>query len=109
MSIETDSTPLEAPKNPDTCNTFAIYKLLATPEATETMRANYLGGNYGYGHAKQALFELIVEKFKKEREQYHYYMNHLDEVDALLQKGAEKAGAIANGVLKRVREKLGYL
>jgi len=108
MSIETDSTPLEAPKNPDTCNAFAIYKLLATPEQTEAMHANYLGGNYGYGHAKQALFELITEKFKTERERYHYYMNNLPEVDALLKKGAAKAGTIADGVLKRVREKLGY-
>lgn len=108
MSIETDSTPLEAPKNPDTCNAFAIYKLLATPEQTEAMRTNYLGGNYGYGHAKQALFELITEKFKTERERYHYYMNNLPEVDALLKKGAAKAGTIADGVLKRVREKLGY-
>lgn len=108
MSIETDSTPLEAPKNPDTCNAFAIYKLLATPEQTEAMRANYLGGNYGYGHTKQALFELITEKFKTERERYHYYMNNLPEVDALLKKGAAKAGTIADGVLKRVREKLGY-
>ena len=108
MSIETDSTPLEEPKNPDTCNVFAIYKLLATPEQTEQMRANYLGGNYGYGHAKQALFELIVEKFKTEREKYTYYMNNLAEVDALLKTGSDKAATIANGVLKRVREKLGF-
>lgn len=108
MSIETDSTPLEEPKNPDTCNVFAIYKLLASPEQLEQMTANYLGGNYGYGHAKQALFELIVEKFKTEREKYNYYINNLEEVDTLLKAGAEKASAIANGVLKRVREKLGY-
>lgn len=68
MGIQTDSTPLEEPKNPDTCNCFALYKLLATPEQTEVMKANYLAGNYGYGHAKQALFELIVEKFATERE-----------------------------------------
>lgn len=108
MSIETDSTPLEEPKNPDTCNVFALYKLLATPEQIEAMRANYLGGNYGYGHAKQALYELIIEKFKNEREKYAYYMANLPEVDALLKKGAEKAGAVANGVLKKVRSKLGY-
>lgn len=108
MSIETDSTPLEEPKNPDTCNVFALYKLLATPEQTEQMRANYLGGNYGYGHAKQALFELITEKFKTEREKYNYYINNLHEVDALLKAGADKAAVIANGVLGRVREKLGY-
>lgn len=108
MSIETDSTPLEDPKNPDTCNAFAIYKLLATEEQIATMRANYLGGNYGYGHAKQALFELIVEKFKTERERYNYYINNLSEVDALLKQGAEKAATIANGVLDRVRLKLGF-
>ena len=108
MSIETDSTPLEAPKNPDTCNAFAIYSLLANEEQIALMKANYLGGNYGYGHAKQALFELIVEKFKTEREQYNYYMNNLTEVDALLKIGAEKAGVVANGVLTRVREKLGF-
>ena len=108
MGIQTDSTPLEEPKNPDTCNCFALYKLLATPEQTEIMKANYLAGNYGYGHAKQVLFELIVEKFATEREKYNYYINNLKEVDKLLLEGAAKAGEIANGVLKRVREKLGY-
>jgi tryptophanyl-tRNA synthetase len=108
MSIESDSTPLEEPKNPDTCNTFAIYKLLANEEQITAMRQNYLGGNYGYGHAKQALFELICEKFKEEREKYNYYINHLSEVDALLKTGASKAGTIANGVLGKVREKLGF-
>lgn len=108
MAIQTDSTPLEEPKNPDTCNVFALYKLLGTPEQIESMRANYLGGNYGYGHAKQALFELIVDKFAPIREKYAYYINNLDEVDALLKAGAEKAATIANGVLSRVRVKLGY-
>ncbi|WP_338376068.1 tryptophan--tRNA ligase [uncultured Flavobacterium sp.] len=108
MSIETDSTPLEEPKNPDTCNAFTLYKLLASPEQTEAMRANYLGGNYGYGHAKQALFELIVEKFATVREKYNYYINNTEEVDKLLLDGAAKASVVANGVLKRVREKLGY-
>jgi tryptophanyl-tRNA synthetase len=108
MGIQTDSTPLEEPKNPDTCNCFALYKLLATPEQTEVMKANYLAGNYGYGHAKQELFELIVEKFKTEREKYNYYINNLEEVDQSLLEGAAKAGEVANGVLKRVREKLGY-
>ncbi|NDI98587.1 tryptophan--tRNA ligase [Flavobacterium sp. LaA7.5] len=109
MSIETDSTPLEEPKNPDTCNVFALYKLLASETQAEQMRANYVGGNYGYGHAKQALFELIVETFKTEREKYSYYMANLNEIDAALKVGAEKATTIANGVLARVREKLGYL
>lgn len=108
MSIETDSTPLEEPKNPDTCNVFAIYKLLAGPEQITQMRVNYLAGGYGYGHAKQALFELIADRFKTEREKYNYYINKLEEVDALLKKGADKAGKIANGVLQRVKGKLGY-
>jgi tryptophanyl-tRNA synthetase len=108
MSIETDSTPLEEPKNPDTCNAFAIYSLMANEDQIAAMRANYLGGNYGYGHAKQALFELITEKFKTEREKYNYYINNLDEVDTLLKKGASKAAVIANEVLERVRVKLGF-
>ncbi|MFB9078060.1 tryptophan--tRNA ligase [Flavobacterium procerum] len=108
MSIETDSTPLEAPKNPDTCNAFAIYSLMADEAQIAEMRANYLAGNYGYGHAKQAIFELITEKYKTEREKYSYYINNLDEVDALLKKGAAKAALVADEVLKRVREKLGF-
>lgn len=108
MSIETDSTPLEAPKNPDTCNAFGIYKLLANEAQTAKMRQNYEGGNYGYGHAKQELFELICDKFKTEREKYNYYINNLPEVDALLKQGAAKAGAIADGVLGRTRNVLGF-
>ncbi|WP_294733684.1 tryptophan--tRNA ligase [uncultured Flavobacterium sp.] len=108
MAIATDSTALEDPKDPDTCNVFALYKLLATEEQTAEMRANYTGGNYGYGHAKQALYELIAETFKVEREKYQYYMDNLSEVDAALKIGAEKAATVANGVLARVREKLGY-
>lgn len=108
MSIETDSIPLEEPKNPDTCFIFGLYKLLASETETAQMRKNYEGGNYGYGHAKQALFELIKERFKTERERYDYYMNNLHEIDAALEAGAEKARSVADGVLKRVREKLGY-
>lgn len=108
MSIESDSTTLEEPKNPETCKIFALYKLLATPAQTEQMQQNYLGGNYGYGHAKQALFELICEKFKKERAQYNYYMTNLDEVENLLLEGAKKASVKADEVLQRVRKKLGF-
>jgi tryptophanyl-tRNA synthetase len=108
MKIETDSTPLEEPKNPDTCNLFALYKLVGSKEQIATMRANYEGGNYGYGHAKQAFYELLVEKFSSERERYTYYMNNLDEIDKALKIGAEKAGQVADEVLLRVRTKLGY-
>jgi len=108
MKIKTDSTPLEDPKNPDTCNLFALYKLVASEEQTEEMRKKYLEGNYGYGHAKQAFFELLIEKFAKERELYHYYMNNLPEIDKALAVGAEKARKVADEVLNRVRTKLGY-
>ena len=110
MSIETDSTALEDPKNPDSCKIYGIYKLLATPEQIAEIRLKYANENrdFGYGHAKQALFELIVEKFKTEREKYNYYMSNLDEVDALLLEGAKKAGAVADVVLKKVRVKLGF-
>lgn len=108
MGIETDSTPLEEPKDPDTCNVFALYKLLAEKDQLEQLRDNYLGGNYGYGHAKQALFELIVQKFEKQRELYNYYMDHPGEIDAALKIGAQKASKFANEVLERVRTKLGY-
>lgn len=110
MSIETDSTPLEEPKNPDTCKIFAIYKLVASPEQIALMKTRYANENrdFGYGHAKQALFELICERFKTEREKYNYYINNLSEVDVLLEKGAVKAGKMADEVLQRVREKLGF-
>ena len=108
MGIQTDSTPLEDPKNTETCNVFALYKLLASPAQLEEMQQNYAGGNYGYGHAKQALYELLISKFSKERELYSYYMKHPEEIDAALEKGASKASEVANEVLKKVREKLGY-
>ncbi len=108
MGIATDSTPMEDPKNPDTCNVFALYQLLASSKATEVMRGNYEGGNYGYGHAKQALYKLILERFSEERSRYSYFMENLEEVDKTLEFGALKATKIANDVLSRVREKLGY-
>ncbi|ARV09640.1 tryptophan--tRNA ligase [Winogradskyella sp. PC-19] len=108
MSIQTDSTPLEEPKDWSTCNCFAIYSLLADDKAITEMKANYENGNYGYGHAKQALYELVLERFSDARERYNYYMANLNEVNAALKVGAEKAGNVANNVLKRVREKVGY-
>lgn len=108
MGIQTDSTPMEDPKDPTNDNVFALYKILATQPQIEEMSANYLAGNYGYGHAKQALYEVIVNKFEEPREKFDYYMNHLNEVDDALALGAEKARKVANGVLERVREKLGY-
>jgi len=108
MGIQTDSTALEDPKDWNTCNCFAIYSLLATPQQIETMKANYENGNYGYGHAKQALYELIIDNFSSQRERYNYYMSNLEEIDKALLLGAKKATEVANGVLNRVREKVGY-
>ncbi|RAU82587.1 tryptophan--tRNA ligase [Pontibacter arcticus] len=108
MSIVTDSTPLEEPKNPDDDTTFKLYSLLASAEEIEAMRRNYENGGYGYGHAKQALYELIITKYAKERELFNYYITNLPEIDKKLHEGAEKAKAIGSQVLKRVREKIGY-
>lgn len=108
MSIQTDSTPLEEPKNPDTCNVFALYKLVASNSEIAEMRKKYQAGGYGYGTAKQELYELLVKKYASQREKYIYYMENLPQIDAALEKGAEKAREVADKVLERVREKLGY-
>ncbi|WP_026836918.1 tryptophan--tRNA ligase [Gillisia sp. JM1] len=108
MGIETDSTPMEAPKDPNTCNVFSIFKLLGDKTEVEELKQKYLAGNFGYGHAKQALYELIINKYATEREKYTYYMNNLSEIDAALEKGAAKATCVASTVLEKVRTKLGY-
>ena len=108
MKIETDSTPLEDPKKPDTCNLFALYKLVASEDQVAEMRENYEKGGYGYGHAKQAFYELLITKFEKERALYNHYMENKEELDTILFAGAAKAGITADEVLKRVRAKVGY-
>jgi tryptophanyl-tRNA synthetase len=108
MGIKTDSLALEAPKNPDRDNVFALYRLLASAAQIKEMRSNYEGGNYGYGHAKQALYELIIEKFESIRAKYNHFMENKHEIDEALSIGAKKASATANGVLNRLREKIGY-
>ncbi|HEY0743733.1 MAG TPA: tryptophan--tRNA ligase [Chryseosolibacter sp.] len=108
MSIVTDSTPMEQPKNPDKDNVYAIYSLLATDEQKNQLRAKYLAGNFGYGHAKQELYELILAKFKNERELFSFYFSNPTELDKKLEQGEAKARVIANEVLGRVRKKIGY-
>lgn len=108
MSIKTDSTPLEDPKDTENDTVFALYKILATPEAVAEMKNNYENGGFGYGHAKQALFELIIEQFAEIREKFDYYISRPEKIDEALAVGAEKASKVADEVLKRVREKLGY-
>ncbi len=107
MSIETDSKSLEEPKDPETDKVFAIYKLIASPEETSALEAKYLAGNFGYGHAKTELLNLILTRFQKERELFSYYMNNLHELENKLQEGAEKTRKIAAETLTRVRESLG--
>ncbi len=108
MSIQTDSKQLEDPKDPDSCNIFSIYKLLATNEEISTMRSNYAAGNYGYGHAKQALLDLIMYAFREQREKYYHLMQNRSEIDAALSSGALKAKSVAQKVLTRIRTKSGY-
>ncbi len=109
QSIVTDSTPLEAPKNPDTDNVFGIYKLIATPDQTQALREKYLGGNFGYGHSKQELLNLLLDKYKEERITFDYYMNNPEALEQKLEQGEAKARIVAKEVLDRVRKKLGYL
>ena len=108
MGIVTDTTSLEDPKEYENCNVYKLYTLLATKEQSEELAAKYRGGNYGYGHAKQELFELIIDKYAQERKKFNELMENKDLIETELQKGAVKARKIAREVLKRVRTKLGY-
>lgn len=108
MSIVTDSKGLEEPKDPDTCNVFKLYELLADQSSVAAMRENYIRGGFGYGHAKTALLELILTKFASHRSIYDNYMSNLDQLETILQRGADKARAVARPVLERVRAKVGY-
>ncbi len=108
LSIVSDSKDLEDSKDPDTCHIFALYKLLASEREIATMRENYIKGGYGYGHAKIALYELILSKFEKERNKYNELMADKTQIDAALAIGAEKARKVAQEVLKRVRKSIGF-
>lgn len=108
MSIVTDSKGLDDPKDPDADNVFKLYQLLASKEQIESMRQNYIKGGFGYGHAKTALLELILDKFKKERETFNSLMSNEALLEKELRIGEEKASKIANEKLKQVREVVGY-
>ena len=108
MGITTDSTPLEEPKDPDICNVFNIYKTVANKDQILQMRKNYTGGNYGYGHAKTALFELLRDTYSEERKSFDYYMENETELEQALREGEEKAREIAKSVLDRVRKNIGF-
>ena len=107
MKIITDSTPMEEPKNPDTCNVFALYKLMATPEEQTELRQRYLAGNMGYGHAKQALFDKYSEFFAPMRERRKQLLEKPQLVEDVLQDGAARARKVAQQTLQRVRQAVG--
>ena len=107
-SIVTDATPLEEPKNPDTCNVFKLYSLIADERQTTEMRENYLKGGYGYGHAKQALQNLIETKYQEERKRFEELMQSPKMLNDILEKGEAKAREIAQATLARARQVLGF-
>ncbi|SKC06619.1 tryptophan--tRNA ligase [Dyadobacter psychrophilus] len=106
--IVSDSTPLEDPKDPKTDITFKLYSLVASDSEIATMRQNYLNGGYGYGHAKQALLECMLEKFAEPRRIFNHYMENEPELEAILVAGEAKARAIAQETIGKVRKVLGY-
>ena len=108
MSIKTDSLGLEDQKDPENCNVYKLYQLLASEEKTQDMAAKYRAGNYGYGHAKQELFELICDNFSEQRKKFNYLMSNTDIIELELKKGAKKASEIASKVLARIRNNIGY-
>ena len=108
MSIKTDSKGIDDAKDWRNCNLFKIYALLAKKNEIECMKKNYELGGYGYGHAKNELYELILKKYSVERDKFQHYISNPDEVEKILKAGAIKANATATKVLNRVRKKLGY-
>ena len=108
MTIQTDSTPLELPKDYESCNIFKIIKLIAENNHVDEIKNKYKSGGYGYGHAKTELFEIILSKYKNQRDKYNHLMSNKKEIDAVLLDGASRAKATANEVLRRVKTKLGY-
>tara|TARA_Y100001978_G_scaffold202692_1_gene224717 strand:+ start:3412 stop:4380 length:969 start_codon:yes stop_codon:yes gene_type:complete len=107
MSIITDSLGLEDAKNPSSCNVFKIFKLFANENQINEMERKYMRGGFGYGHAKNELLELIIEKFSKERKIYFELMSEPEKIEQKLKEGSEKARKIASSVLLRVKNKLG--
>jgi tryptophanyl-tRNA synthetase len=107
MKIVTDSTPMEDPKDPDTCNVFALYKLFATDEELAEMRELYTAGGMGYGHAKQALFEKYSDYFAEMRERRKELLEKPEMVEEVLQEGARRARATAETIMGPVRDAVG--
>ncbi|WP_138475183.1 tryptophan--tRNA ligase [Dyadobacter bucti] len=106
--IVSDSKQLEEPKDPEQDITFKLYSLVASDTDIAAMRQNYLNGGYGYGHAKQALLECMLEKFAEPRRIFNYYMENNDELESILIQGEAKARAIAQTTIEKVRKVLGF-
>ena len=107
MKIVTDATPLEEPKNPDNCNVFSLYKLMATKSELEELRKKYLAGGYGYGNAKKELLDKIMEYFKEIRRKYYELKNDKTFVLSVLKKGADRANEVASATMKEVLKSVG--
>lgn len=107
MSIVTDSTPLEEPKDPEGCNVFAIYKLFSIEPEQEELAAKYRAGNFGYGNAKQLLHEKIDEMFEPYREERRRLESDPVYVESVLAEGGARARAEAQATMKLVREASG--
>jgi tryptophanyl-tRNA synthetase len=108
MGIATDSTPLEEPKDPESCTVFSLYRMVAEETAVKQMRLQYESGGFGYGHAKQALLEILLNKFAQARTHFDKLMAKPQQMDKILQQGAIKAQSVANQTLSRVRKSLGF-
>lgn len=109
MSIKTDSTPVEAPKNPDTCNVFALYKLIATPDEAATLRQRYLQGGMGYGEAKTQLAEVVERLLGPARDRRAQLAGDLDTVEDILATAGKRARATAREVMHEVRDACGIV
>ena len=107
MGIVTDSKGVDESKDPDTCHVFSLYKLFATPEQQAELAAQYRAGGLGYGHAKQALFEVVDAQLAEARERYDHLMANPDEVRQVLAEGADRARTTARATLDRVRSAAG--
>ena len=107
MSIKTDSTPMEAPKNPDACSVFTLYKLFATPEQQSALAERYRAGGMGYGEAKQAVYDAAMNYFAAARAKRVELAADPSYVEDVLQAGAQKARAKGQEVLQRVRDACG--
>jgi tryptophanyl-tRNA synthetase len=107
MRIVTDSKRPQDPKNPDECNVFNIFKYFASPEAIESRRNAYLNKGLAYSEIKQELYELLNEFFGGRRDTYHQLLEDKNQLDRILNQGAEKARAIAGPVLENVRRAIG--